>query len=145
MLLRGAPLSCARYQPNTMSSECVLCPPGVQCLQSQTGEGVALGYSSATALCPEGHYCPEGRLPLSCSAGYYGNGVGLTSQQDCSECPPGKYCTGGKIMGNCLPGYICSLRSSCASPGSGEVCPDETLAVTGGKTVWNGLVEILKS
>ena len=42
-------------------------------------------------------------------------------------------------MGNCLPGFICSLRSSCASPGSSTVCPNETAVVTGGQTVWNGL------
>ena len=134
ILLTGARLSCSRYQPNAMSSQCVLCPPGVQCLQPFEGAG----YSSTAAPCPESHYCEEGKLPMPCSSGYYGKGVGLIAQQDCSECPPGKYCTGGKIMGNCLPGYICSLRSSCASPGSSEVCKDETLAVSGGITVWNG-------
>lgn len=46
------------------------------------------------ALCPIGHYCPEGSYePTVCARGTITYGDGKQEQADCVPCPAGQYCT----------------------------------------------------
>ena len=51
------------------------------------------------AICPEGHYCPDGTFtPESCPPGYYLNATGSGSFADCKLCLAGKARAGTKLM-----------------------------------------------
>ena len=42
------------------------------------------------AICPEGHYCPDGTFtPVACPSGYYLNATGSGSFEDCKLCLAG--------------------------------------------------------
>nr|XP_006821767.1 PREDICTED: uncharacterized protein LOC100369099 [Saccoglossus kowalevskii] len=104
--------------------DCLDCPPGEVCegmaLVGPTGL-CAAGYyctraaytkypdalldAGTGAICPMGHYCPQGSpAPKRCEGGYYTN---ITGQEECFDCPAGFYCADGETLLQCPRGNYC--------------------------------------
>ncbi|XP_070551431.1 multiple epidermal growth factor-like domains protein 6 [Ptychodera flava] len=66
------------------------CSPGYYCRYGVNMEEPNGGHTGDGAICPPGHYCPEGSPdPIGCPSGSYNE---LPGQAVCQQCPQGYYC-----------------------------------------------------
>ena len=98
--LTEQPCKPGEYQPSRGQSECIACPNGTMCPESNT---------TSLSTCELGYYCPAG-LPIPCPAGTYGGSVGLKTVSQCSNCTAGKYCPG---LANTAPSSLCAAGWYC--------------------------------
>ena len=72
------------------------------------------------AICPVGHYCPEGSpAPISCPTGYYLDSEENNALEDCLPCPLGEFCPGiGRetSAGDCDAGFYCPGGQNVSAP-----------------------------
>ncbi|KAM8904697.1 uncharacterized protein AB9W97_008232 isoform 6-T6 [Spinachia spinachia] len=103
--------------------ECVQCPEGKYCYSEQPQEQPI---TSPTAVCPHGHYCPQGTgypHTFPCQAGHYRNNTLGHSGEVCVLCPARHYCDrqGSHRPSVCPQGFYCPEGTSAPEP-----CPEGT-------------------
>ena len=126
------------------------------CFPGYFGRASTLTTPQCDAICPKGHFCPEGTSePLACEPGTHLPSVGAASIESCIGCAPGSY---SDLPGNsntsclsCPPGTFseamgsvscdpCQLGGYCASAGqasalmSWTACPAGTMGDATGLT-----------
>jgi hypothetical protein len=122
---------------------------------SCTGKCLAGTYcpsgSVIPTICPVGHYCPDGILPLKCPDGRYGSSEGLRDRACSGICPTGYYCPQGTVTANdyiCPAGYFGSkdgqFNVSCSGLCKpGYYCPAGSVSETAAGNKVNTLCSFL--